>query len=366
MSKMVAEVSRVRVPVNKVLAAGILFLLFTINVWQAQPLEYKVKALLLQQIADKHIDWPKETGMDKLKKPFVIGVIGENSFGAYLEQIYNRKQKPMKIKNKVILVRNIKRIEQISGCHLLFISELPRRFFFRVIESVQDKPILTVADTTDYLKEGIHIGFVLEDSAKDKQITEERKPNIGLVINETAARQSGLRISQGLLNMATNIVNPYRPYQEKASYLESFSRFIDWPPPSAADTPSKHFKIEILGENDFGSYLDKIFKRKKLKDKSVVIRYISEIEEIDTPHILFISKSLKKDILKIVAYTKKKPILTIGDTPGFHQAGVHINFFYDRLKLSFEINEKAARKVGLRLYYHLLKMAKTNTSNSSH
>jgi hypothetical protein len=355
---MFEEVSKVVVRQHKVLAAIILLLLFTINFLQAQLPEYQVKLMLIREIANMHIDWPKETGMDNRNKPFVIGVIGENPFGPFLEQVYIREQQPMKIKNKIVVLRTIKRVEQIPGCHLLFISDLPMRFFSRVVEFMQDEPIepiLTVTDTVDYVAEGIHISFVVEKAPGN--------PVIGLVINETAARQSGLEISEDLLNKATNIVQPYRPYEDKAKFLEPISRFIDWPPASAPDDPSKPFKIEILGQNFFGSYLDKIFKKKKLKNKPVVIRYISNVKEISNPHLLFISKSMKNNISEIIAYTKNNPILTIGDTQGFRQAGVHINFFYDRLELSFEINTEAARAAGLNITYHLSKMGKTDTSH---
>jgi hypothetical protein len=352
---MFAEVSKVGVRLHKVLTAIILLLLFTINFLQAQPPEYQVKSGLLGEIANKQIDWPKEIDIDNLKKPFVIAIFGENPIMPYLEQVYSREPKAGKIKNKTVVIRQITHVEQIPGCHLLFVSDIRKRLFSKVIEYTRDKPILTMADTEGYASRGIHISFVVEKAPG--------KPVIGLVINETAVLQSGLEISEDLLNMATNIVQPFRPYEDKAKFLEPISRFIDWPPATAPDDPSKPFKIEILGQNFFGPYLDKILKRKKLKNKPVVIRLISNVKEISNPHLLFISKSMKNNISEIIAYTKNKPILTIGDTPGFKQAGVHINFFYDRVELSFEINIEAARAAGLNISYHLSKMGKNDTSH---
>lgn len=367
MSKMVAETSKVGVRLHKVLTAIILLLLISLNFLQAQPLEYQVKSLLIWEIANKHINWPKETEINDRKKPFVIGFIGENPFGKFLEKAYNNKQKPTKIKNKMVVLRHIRRVEQIPGCHLLFISDLPRRFFARVIEFIRDKSILSITDAADFSEEGIHISFVMskisDKPVNGPELIDKPKSTIALVINETAARQSGIAISKGLLEIAKDIVQPYHPYEDKAKNLDPITRFIDWPPASAVDDPSKPFKIEILGQNFFDPYLDKIFTRKKLKDKPVVIRYISNIREISHPHLLFISKSMKNNISEIIAYTKNKPILTIGDTPGFRQAGVHINFFYDRLTLSFEINEAAAKAAGLNISYHLSKMGKIDTSH---
>jgi hypothetical protein len=349
---MFAEETKVSVRLHKVLAVIILLLLFTINFLQAQPTEQQViKSMLIWQIADRHIGWPKETGIDNRNTPFVIGVVGNITFGEYLEQFYNGQEPPMKIKNKKIVIRNIKRVEQIPGCNLLFVPELPRRFFARVIEFTQDKPILTLAETEDYIELGIHIYLLVGNTSTPR-----------LVINEKATRLADLQLSEELLNNeSTQIIHPFRPYEEKAEYLEPISRFIDWPSTSAADDPSKPFKIEILGRNFFGPYLEKIYRGKKLKNKRVVINCISKMNEISNPHFLFISKSMKNNISEIIAYTKNKPIITIGDTPGFCQAGVHINFFYDRLKLSFEINEAAANAAGFNIRYHLLKLAKTNS-----
>ena len=347
--------SKKGVKLNKVFAVITLLLLITI-ILPAQTPGHRVKSLLIEEIADRHVEWPKEAGLDKPDKPFVMGVVGETSFGRFLGKIYNGKPQAMKIKNRTVIIRKIKRVEQIPGCQLLFfVPELPRRFFTRVMDSIRDKPILTIGDSEDYTDQGVHISFVVGKTSEG--------PNIGLVINETTSLQSGLSIDKDLFNSAKAIVQPFRPYQEKANKLEPFTRFIFWPSGSEQADSSKPFKIEVLGHNYFGSYLEKIFKETKIKDRSVIIRYISKIDEISNPHILFISKSMKNKIPEIIAYTKNKPILTIGDTPGFYQAGVHINFYFDRYVLYFEINDKAATAAQLTISYHLLKWSKLDTSH---
>ena len=352
---MFEEESKVGVRLNKVFAVITLLLLFTI-ILPAQTPGHKVKSLLITEIANRHVKWPKEVGMDKKDKPFVMGVVGESSFGKFLGQIYNGKPQATKIKNKTVIIRSVKRVEQIPGCQLLFfVPELPRRFFTRVMDSIRDKPILTIADTEDYIDQGVHISFVVEKTPE--------KPVTGLVINETISLQSGLLMDKDLFNMAKAIVQPYRPYQDKAINMERFTRFIDWPPGSAQTDPSKPFKIEVLGQNFFDSYLEEVLKGTSIKNKPVVIRFISKINEIGNPHLLFISKSMKDKISEIMAYIKNKPILTIGDTPGFYQAGVHINFYEIRYTLYFEINDDAATAAGLNISYHLLQRAKLDTSH---
>jgi len=369
MTKMLAAVNKVRPGIPRMVVGILLLLLFTMNLLPERH-EYQLKLLLICQIANRYIEWPAETGLADRNKPFVIGLVGESSFAVLMEEAYNGLQQSLKVKNKNVVLRSIRHVEQIPGCHLLFISDLPGRLLARLDEFTHTKPVLTIADSVDFVDEGIHISFLSEKTPMrpmepgiSYQITGEGMPNIALVINDVTARQSGLLISEDLLKMATNIVMPFQAYEEKSNFLESFSRFIDWPTASERNGQSKPFKIEVLGHNYFGSYLDKIFKKKTLKNKPVVVRCISNINEINYPHILFISKAMKTNISKIIAYTKNKPILTIGDTHGFRQAGVHINFFYDQLTLSFEINEEAAQAVGFNISYHLLKLAKTDTSH---
>ena len=355
-------VSNVGRRIYKVSAAVILLLLFTINFFPEKLPENQLKSLLIRQIADRQIFWPPEAGMDKRDKPFVMGLVGGGAFVRYVEQEYSSKQ-PARIKNKTVVTRKVKQVEQIPGCDLIFVSDLPVRLFARMVESIQDKPVLTLTDKIDYMKEGIQISVVLEKPPDtpvvSQELIDQQIPKI--IINETAVKLAGLSIRKDLLARA-NIIQPFRPYLDIALLLAPITTFVTWPPTAKMDDPSKPFIITVIGDSYFNSYLDNTYKEKELKNKPVTIRYISNIKEINDTHLLFISKSMKNKISEILAYTKNKPILTVGDTKGFSQAGVHINFFYQRLELQFEINNEAARAVGLNLSYHLLKQAKTDIS----
>ena len=361
-------------PIHKVSAAVILILLFlltiNINLLPQQLTESQVKSLLIRQIVDMYVVWPAETDMDNRDRPFVLGIVGESAFGRDLEQEYTRKQSPLRIRNKTVMIRKITQVEQIPGCNLLFVADLVGRLFFaRMLDSTQNKSILTITDRLEYSNEGIQISFGVKETtpgtpAGSQQLTGQQEPKISLFINETAVQQAGLSIRNELLDDRTiTIVQPFRPYLDKALLLAPITTFVTWPPAANMADPSKPFKITVIGDNFFDSYLDDTYQYKELKNKPVTIRYISDIKEINDTHLLFISKSMKNKISEIIAYTKNKPILTIGDSRGFCQAGVHVNFFYHRLELCFEINNEAARAVGLNLSWHLLQQAKIDTSD---
>ncbi len=96
-----------------------LFLLLCLPVVTfAQTSEYTIKAAFLERFT-RFIEWPEEPAVSDTTESFVLGVIGENPFGSILEQLYATQ----KIKNKAVEIHSISNLDEISGCHLLFISK---------------------------------------------------------------------------------------------------------------------------------------------------------------------------------------------------------------------------------------------------
>jgi len=147
-------------------------------------------------------------------------------------------------------------------------------------------------------------------------------------------------------------------YVLKAVYLEKFSRFITWPEESLTDDTSKPFIISVIGKTPLTKNLEQIYAIQKIKNKRVIIQSVTNIKDIEGSHVLFIAESEKKNIDKIISITKHQPILTIGETKGYAEKGVLINFFEKDNKLRFEINETAVLKSPLQMSYYLLNSAK--------
>lgn len=144
----------------------------------------------------------------------------------------------------------------------------------------------------------------------------------------------------------------------KAVWLERFTRFIEWPDSSDVSDPSAPFIVAVIGENPFGPILGRAYAEQKIKNKKVEILYISTPDEIADCHLLFISSSGKNNLPEILSRTRNKPILTVGDTEGFAQKKVLINFYLSGKKVKFEINEKAVDESGLVMSYMLLGLAR--------
>ena len=169
-------------------------------------------------------------------------------------------------------------------------------------------------------------------------------------------KRTGLIVLLSLLSF--QVFSQASIYVLKAVYLEKFSRFITWPQESLIDNPDEPFIIAVIGETPLTENLNQIYTMQEIKNKRVIIKNIHNFNEIQGSHILFIAESEKKSIDQIIAITKQQPILTIGETKGFAEKGVLINFFEKDNKLRFEINETAVLKSPLQMSFYLLNSAK--------
>ncbi|MFH1371777.1 MAG: YfiR family protein [Planctomycetota bacterium] len=162
----------------------------------------------------------------------------------------------------------------------------------------------------------------------------------------------------------------YKEYEVKAAFIYNFLKFVDWPKEKM--TNNKQIIIGVIGENPFGSAAD-VFKNKKVEDRDVVLKYFEGLEEIKkmsekdrtaneeslkTCHLLFICPSEQKQVREITELLSKNGVLTVGDTDGFTESGVVINFFMEDNKIRFNINLTAAEKSGLKIRSQLLRLAK--------
>src|SRR5581483_7323671 len=78
-------------------------------------------------------------------------------------------------------------------------------------------------------------------------------------------------------------------YQVKAAFLYNFAKFVEWPTEaSAGDQP---FVIGILGQDPFDDLIDETVSGKAVREKRIVVKRFSRIEEAEQSQILFISES---------------------------------------------------------------------------
>jgi uncharacterized protein DUF4154 len=148
-------------------------------------------------------------------------------------------------------------------------------------------------------------------------------------------------------------------YKVKAEFLERFTRFIEWPADSAINNSDKPFCICVTGKSPFGGYLQEMAQQVKIKGKPVEIHQIERLpSELPKCQILFIARSERDRLAEILKLTQDKPILTVGDTSGFAEDGVLVNFYTSGNYIRFEVNIDRAENSKLKFSSRLLKLAR--------
>jgi len=150
-------------------------------------------------------------------------------------------------------------------------------------------------------------------------------------------------------------------YMVKAVALEKLTLFIEWPEEQKTDT-DQPFIITVLEPNPMREALKEVYKNHKIKGKTVKIKTIQDIRELDriTPcHVLFIPELSLAKLAKVLETTRKKPVLTIADVEGYASLGCDLNFYFNSEgKLRFEINQEAMKADGFTIDFKLLNLAK--------
>ena len=156
-----------------------IFLLFSGSA-SSQSQEYSVKALYIEKFA-RFTDWGNGTNNEY----FTISVLGESPFNGELE----KTTKKTKIKNKLVKIEYIKRIEDIKDCQLLFICASEKKRLADILKNIEHRNILTIADTPGFCKKGVHLNLFVDESQ-----------TIRYEVNPATLKRANLTIEMQLLS----------------------------------------------------------------------------------------------------------------------------------------------------------------------
>jgi hypothetical protein len=155
---------------------------FVASVQAAQANEYQVKAAFLFNFA-KFVEWPANA-FSNTTTPFVIGVLGHDPFGSYLDDIVRGER----VNNRPLTVQRYRQVGEIKDCQILFISRSESDHIDQIISSLKYRKILVVTDANGG-NSGVIIRFVNEGN------------RIRFKIDVQAAKAANLVISSKLLRL---------------------------------------------------------------------------------------------------------------------------------------------------------------------
>ena len=153
-------------------------------------------------------------------------------------------------------------------------------------------------------------------------------------------------------------------YDVKAAYVYNFAKFVDWPVDVFPDDSSP-VRIGIFGNTDFADVLKETVKGKTAYGRQLEIIAVTDDTQMAELHILYFTHETDDRYAELLDTLQGQSLLTIGECDRFAVAGGIINLFTEDNKVRFEINPAAARRAGLTISSHLLKLARIVPDSSS-
>lgn len=159
-----------------------------VALWAQKPsLEYQVKSAFLYHFT-QFVEWPA-TAFKTDDSPLIIGVLGPDPFGRYLDQ----SLKGEKAKEHPIVVRHYDKVEDAQEAHLLYVGYTEKGQFRAIVPSLKNKSILTVGDSPYFLNEGGMVRFFTDEQKIRFQINQQAYKREQLVLSSKMLRLADLR-----------------------------------------------------------------------------------------------------------------------------------------------------------------------------
>jgi hypothetical protein len=154
-------------------------LTFTGRAYGQKVNEQQIKAVFIYNFT-QFIEWPAES-FESPQDPFVIGVLGENVFGKYLEEAVADER----YKSRPIVVRYYATPKDVGNCQILYIGSLANPG-----KVTGERPVLTIGERQDFMEQNGLLRFYKDGN------------KVRIEINDKAAGDAGLTISSKLLQLA--------------------------------------------------------------------------------------------------------------------------------------------------------------------
>jgi hypothetical protein len=144
--------------------------------------EYRLKAAFLYNFIT-FTEWPTGTG-----NTLNLCVYGPDPFGEDLDRLQGKN-----VAGRSLAVQRTNSVNGLGNCQIVFITRPMIDNLSRVLDDLNGKPVLTVADSPGAARQGVAINMG----------TEQNKVNF--TANLSAARANGLNLSSKLLRLAKEV-----------------------------------------------------------------------------------------------------------------------------------------------------------------
>lgn len=144
-------------------------------------------------------------------------------------------------------------------------------------------------------------------------------------------------------------------YALKAAFLHRFPQFVTWPP--AALGEQEAFRLCLTGPASFDDVINELAAGESLYGLPLDVSLTTAPDRVNACHVLFVHGEDAGRASAFLAAVGEAPVLTVGETRSFLDAGGMIALVPAGRNLRFEVDADAARRQGLILSAQLLDLA---------
>src|SRR3954471_221942 len=148
-------------------------------------------------------------------------------------------------------------------------------------------------------------------------------------------------------------------YEVKTGFLVNAARFVEWPAEAFADENAP-IQLGVFGDDEFVAKLRSLLSDKKVQvhGRGFEVRRIATPADAKNVQMIFIANAEMKRFSQVLDVIRKLPVLTIGESDQFLDAGGMIKIFFEEYQIRFEVNSDAADKAKLVISSKFLRLAK--------
>lgn len=151
------------------------------------------------------------------------------------------------------------------------------------------------------------------------------------------------------------------PRDVQAAFLRNFAHYLSWPDQAFADERAP-WRICILGSDPYGAVLERTFERRTEQGRSFEIVRAGTLRELPRCQIVVVALVVAENRRAALAELRNRPVLTVGDAPGFLQEGGIIRFQVSD-HVEFSVNLDEARSSSLKVQTKVLEVAREVVEN---
>lgn len=168
----------------------------------------------------------------------------------------------------------------------------------------------------------------------------------------------------GLAGMAmAQELEPQSPNRVKAAFLRNFAHYVTWPGSAFAGSASP-WSIGVLGPDPFGDVLEATLRGRTEQGRSFEVFRADMLDELPPCQIVFVAYKDAAKRRAALGILRTRPVLTVGDGPGFLKEGGVIQFQVDdRVRMSVNLDQ--ARSASLTIQTRMLEVASEVLENGT-